>query len=151
MRDATTHVELKALCGWTGAWLEAKPKLCLKQMLLSRQHAHKVCSQAVLIQRAARDVSLSEANGVTLQQQQHCPTPMAMGDCRNGNFRDGEVVQTAHNSTLVCIGAIFLFTEKSMTCQKCYVYPSGEQITFEYPGFEAMTVLEKYVLCKRRG
>lgn len=102
-------------------------------------------------EEGARDVSLSEGNGVTLQQQLHCPTPMATGDCRNGIFRDGEVVQTARNSTLVCIGAIFLFTEKSMACQKYYVYPSGEQITFEYPGFEAMTVLEKYILCKRRG
>lgn len=74
-----------------------------------------------------------EANGVTLQQQLHCPTPMAMGDCRNGIFRDGGVVQTVHNSTLSCIETIFLSTEKSIACQKCYVYSSGEQITFEYP------------------
>lgn len=67
------------------------------------------CPQSVLPscydseEGAAWDVSLSEANGVTLQQQLHCPTLMAVGDCRNGSFRDGGVVQTVPNSTLGCI------------------------------------------------
>lgn len=114
------------------------------------------CPQSVLPscydseEGTAWDVLLSEANGVTLQQQLHCPTLMAVGDCRNGSFRDGGVVQTVHNSTLICIEAIFLPTEKSIACQKCYVYPRGEQITFEYPSFEAMTILEKCVMYKRR-
>lgn len=96
----------------------------------------------------AWDVFLSEANGVALQQQLHCPTLTAMGDCRNGILEMGELFR--QSMTAPSVAEKLLSYLQSVACQKCYVCPSGEQITFEYPSFEAMTMLEKYVMYKRR-
>lgn len=105
-----------------------------KTEVMSRANAavKAACPQSVFpsccdSEEGAAWMSLREANGVTLQQQLHCPTLMAMGDCRNGSFRGGGVVQTVHNNTLGCIEAIFLPVGKSMPVKNVMYIPVGNK------------------------